>query len=60
MTALSDAARQAALDERDRLDVDVADYIVGRIVQAALRVYDRHEMAVIAEQCIVDCEGWEE
>jgi len=38
---MHDAARQAALDERDRVAPDLSDYIVGRIVEAAIAVLER-------------------
>lgn len=38
MTAIHDAARRAALDERDRLGATVSDYVCGRITEAVLAV----------------------
>lgn len=38
--SLRDAAKQAALDERDRLEAPITNYAVGRIVEAALAVYE--------------------
>ena len=40
-----DAARQAALDERDRLGAPITSYVTGRIVEAALAVWDGRPVA---------------
>lgn len=37
---IHDAARQAALDERDRLNLDLSDYRALRIAEAALAVVE--------------------
>ena len=58
MAALHDAARQAALDERDRLGVTLSDYATGRIVEAALAVIERQPAPAV--EPVVDCEGWDE
>jgi hypothetical protein len=56
-TTLRDAARQAALDERDRLGVQVNDYVVGRIVEAALAVITGQPPE--PEAAVLDLEGRE-
>ena len=60
MTALHDAARQAALDEVARMGLEhpVPRYVVGRIVEAALAVIEQR--APEPPDPIVDCEGWDE
>jgi hypothetical protein len=40
MSAIHDAARQAARDERDRLGAPVSDYVCGRIAEAVIAVIE--------------------
>lgn len=39
-TELHDAARRAALDERDRLNSTASDYVIGRCAEAAISVIE--------------------
>ncbi len=59
---IKSAAKSAARDELVRLDVDVPDYLVGRIVEAAWAVFDAvhsSRPALPPGPPIIDAESWE-
>ena len=55
VTAIHDAARQAALDERDRLGAAVSDYVCGRICEAVLAVIERRPLEDAPDPIDIDC-----
>ena len=57
-TAVHDAAKAAAIAERDRLGTPVSDYVVGRLTEAALAVA-LNEPAP-PEPAVLEAESWEE
>ena len=56
MSALLDAAKQAARDEADTLGAHVSPYVVGRIVEVAARVLGH---PAPTEAPPIDVDGWE-
>lgn len=55
-SAHHDACRQAARDERDRLGVNVSDYVCGRITEAVLAVVEQRPLELDPDPIDVDSE----
>jgi hypothetical protein len=56
VTAIHDAARQAARDERDRLGVTVSDYVCGRLTEAVLAVVEGRDIELDPDPIDVESE----
>lgn len=56
-SAIRDAAKQAAVDECERLGSNASRYVIGRIVEAVLAVVEQRPIAPAAPT--LDVEHWE-